>query len=43
VITHVVMFSLDAPDRYRVHPAHEEVAAYVAEASEMRAAVDYEL
>ena len=33
---------LDALERYRVHPAHEEVARYLVEASETRAAVDFE-
>ena len=34
---------LDALERYRVHPAHEEVARYLVEASETRAAVDFEI
>ena len=33
---------LDALERYRVHPRHEEVAGYLVEASETRASVDYE-
>lgn len=33
---------LGALERYRSHPAHEEVAAYLVEAAEQRAVVDYE-
>ena len=35
--------SVDAIDEYQVHPAHEEVAAYIRSVVASRVAVDFEL
>jgi hypothetical protein len=47
VLTHIVLFRVpdpngDALERYRVHPAHQDVLAVVAEVSDDRVVVDFE-